>query len=206
MPPPALTPKGKMAYNLYREYRGVDGWWNTDGDFTIEDFLGLWILFESNSAQEEIWKEQGAWIATAIAQNLYVGGWNDPTGASNNAVFNFMGSWLDGGSALHAGPDSPGVKQYNRNHSALTDHQTFLKEQGTAAMHPTQLNFDRNNAPSNWGNIEGACTIQRTLQVAGKTTGSAKYSVYYLNPSFVVLSVNQSNYWTSQGVDMSFAE
>ena len=203
MPDPALTPDGRLVYSQYLDYQRIDGWWNNDGDFTIEDFVGLWILFESVSEVEVTWSEQGSWIATAIAQNLYVGGWRDATGASRNAVFNFIGLWLDADSSLGAGPNSKAVIEYNKNHPQV-NHQTFIKQKGTSALHPTQLNFDRNRAPSIWGNIKGALNIQVSLQKLGRETGPVENSVYYINPSFVVLSANQHGYWSSKGIDMSF--
>jgi len=199
MPPSALTENGREAVNIWHAYVKVGGWWNADGDFTVMDFLGMWILFEGKSGYGAIWTAQSNWISISVGQNLYVGGFNDPQGSSSNAVFNFIGSWLDGSSSLREGPD------YNqllpKNFPTVDDHEAFMKELGAAALHPTQLNFDRNNATSDWGNIKGAWDIQKSLKANKIPWGSEENSVYYLNPSFVVLSINQRSHWISEGVN-----
>jgi RHS repeat-associated protein len=195
--PPSLTPNGQKMYETYYiQYSGVDGWWNADGDFTLEDFVGMWILFESTAAWVDTWLKQGEKIASAVAQNLFVGGWNVSTGVNPNAVFNFMGAWKDGKSGITKGPEK--IKNYARD-SGLDDAQAKMKEWGMAALHPKTLNWDRNDAPSNWGNINGA----KDINVPRRNFGSASNSVYYKNSSFVVLSVNQYNYWALR-VDMTF--
>jgi len=192
-----LTDKGEAMYRLYVDYKEKSGWWNADGDFTLEDFVGLWIYFESRSSSRETWEAQGKLIASAIAQNLYVGGWNEASGGSLNAVLNFLGSWKDGKSGLGAGPGSESI-QMEALYSRLDDAQGFMKELGQAALHPKTLNYDRDKGPSIWGNIKGA----EDIDVSPKNFGPARDSVYYKNGSFVIFSIEQYNYW-SLTVDMS---
>ncbi len=56
LPSPPLTQKGREAYELYRaylEYTGDNGWWKTDGDFTVEEFLGMWIRVQANVVEKK---------------------------------------------------------------------------------------------------------------------------------------------------------
>jgi hypothetical protein len=197
---PELTEKGKFMQQLYDDYRKVSGWWNADGDFTLEDFVGLWILFEGSGASIiETWIEQANLISTAVAQNLFVGGWNPARGVSINAVFNFMGSWRDGESGLGKGPDAN--RWYARD-SGLADTQAFMKSLGKAALHPTNLNWDKNAAPSDWGNITGAKTLAEKYGIENGMGSSSKNDVYYRNGHFIIRSINQTNHWISLKVDM----
>jgi hypothetical protein len=95
------------------EWRDTPGWWNDDGNspFGLEEFLGLWILFESYSIPDYAAMANGE--ATAVAQALYAGGYNPATcrvgGVCSNAVFNYVGANIDtkNPSALISGPNSP---------------------------------------------------------------------------------------------------
>lgn len=106
---------------------------------------------------------------------------------------------MDGGSALKKGPYEPANRIYNLYHPALTDHQGFLRDRGMEALHPTQLNYDQHGGPSIWGNPVGFDTILQNLDKDKRTgepiTGPDRESVYYINGSFIVVSVRQYNYW-----------
>jgi RHS repeat-associated protein len=205
-----LTEAGRIKRELYERYLAADGWWKSStGSFTLEAFLGMWILFESRSSSVETWLNQANEIATAIAQNLFVGGWNRSTGLSINAVLNFMGSWVDGGSALRKGPDNESVKkEYLNNPGPSTESgKTPYELIHSLGKHATDINsvakWDRKNGPSIWGNINGAGQIAKNIQDARTPYGPIEKSAYYINSSFVILSVKQYKHWLSLNVDMS---
>ena len=41
-----LTEDGEHMLQLYLLYRNTPGWWNEDGDFTLDEFLGLTLYYE----------------------------------------------------------------------------------------------------------------------------------------------------------------
>ncbi len=90
-PTPKLTEKGKEIRDLFHQFLETDGWWSSSGKFGVNEFLGKWILFESTSSDAITWIKQANLVVTAIAQNLFVGGWNDKVGASYNAIYKFYG-------------------------------------------------------------------------------------------------------------------
>jgi hypothetical protein len=169
----------------------------------------MWALFESNSTPEiaDI-------IATVIAQNLYVGG-NNPAACSSqkcfNGVFNFMAAYSQGQGKLFDGPNSTGIKMFAKNNPGLggeAEVRSLVFSLGAHARNSTRVVGDRYNGPSNWGNIKGADTLadpdQFHIPVAPAINGTAPNTIYYLNPNFIVYSINQRKYFEPLGVDFSF--
>ena len=76
----------------------------------------------------------------------------------------------------------------------------LIHQWGTTALNPTIVSTDRYNAPSVWGNINGAEDIR---EKRNESNLRAEDSAYYVNGSFIILSVRQHNYWTALGVDMT---
>jgi hypothetical protein len=134
-----LTTRGADIETLFHEYQSSSGWWNDYGNitFTIEDFLGLYLMLES-SYNESIMKI----LSTVFAQVLYNGGWNPPYCASNicrNGVFNFIAANIDGRSALLAGPNSQSVGMIPRHHPRLGGNsgvRALIRQYGKEGFKP----------------------------------------------------------------------
>jgi hypothetical protein len=207
-----LTQDGQEIYGLYEQWRDTPGWWNNNmaGNLTLAQFLGLWILFESTVSDPEMHLALANMLATVIAQNLYVGGWNPAVciagGTCINAVFNFIGANRDGSSGLLSGPRNQGNQLWYKNHENLGSPgviRGLMSSLGTAALDPASLiTKNRWAGPSIWGNYNGAEDIYSTLQTNRIPFSLEEDSAYYIYGDFIVLSVNQFNYWDPQ-VDLN---
>lgn len=149
---------GADISSLFIDYQTHDGWWNNNRttQFGIEEFIGMYLLFESNSdlTIADV-------LATITAQNLYLGGFNPPTcnvgGQCFNAVFNFIAANIDGGSGLLAGSQNPSVKLYDKNAPSdlggAAGIRNTMSTLGQNALSPSSvITWDRNSGPSSWGN------------------------------------------------------
>jgi RHS repeat-associated protein len=212
--PVGLTSAGSELLALFELYQTTSGWWNNYGalPFNLNAFLGMWILFESayNLDVADL-------IISAISQNLFVGGWNSgscqPGGVCSNAVLNFMASFIDGSSALRGGPaNAINVPKFHDKVRGLSrGAYNLIRSFGGRALNPRSVvSWDRKNGPSIWGNINGTDTFRNKPynipESSNKQTiinGIAANTVYYYKGNFVILSVNQYNYWKALGVDMS---
>jgi RHS repeat-associated protein len=96
--PDNLTKGGRKAYEYYLKARNRAGWWNNNeiGTLTIEQFLGIYLLYEASGIDEVL-----PWIKDATGAQLYLQppddfGGNSPycTGeVCRNGILNFMASY-----------------------------------------------------------------------------------------------------------------
>jgi hypothetical protein len=201
---------GAEIRDLYISYRDNCGWWNNDctTTFGVEEFIGMYILFESNSNTN-----LANILVTIFAQNLYVGG-NNPAacsvgGVCANGAFNFIAANIDGSSGLLKGPLNDSIKIYDRNTPKLgsaADIRNLISRFGRSALNSNSVVlWDRKNGPSKWGNIQGADDIRKNLTQNKIQFGTDSNTVYHLTGNAVYLSVNQYNYWDALGVNMTLA-
>jgi hypothetical protein len=131
---------GAEMYQLYLDYKVSCGWWNKDctSEFRINEFIGMYLLFESN-AKSDISNV----LATTLAQNLYVGGFNPANcpggGVCENAALNFIAANIDGNSALLAGPDNKSNQNFDIDHPRIEDPAGKISSLGTAALATTSV-------------------------------------------------------------------
>lgn len=199
IPIPQLTEAGEAIRDIYLQYLSAEGWWKSSGSFGLNEFLGMWILFESYSRSLKTWRLQAEKIAIAIAQNMFTGGWNDPFGQSSYALFNFMGAWKDGKSGINAGPSNPSIEIYPRVSGWGDEAGQLISDLGRKARNRASIvSKDQWGGPSIWGNVEGL----RNVNIPNNQFGLSDNSVFDKNGSFVILTVRQYNYWSLQ-VDMT---
>ncbi len=198
------------------DYRDNPGWWNnnTRGTLTLEQFVGMYILFESSTGDKYSTLKAADTLSIIFAQNLFVGGWNDPVckagGACGNAVFNFIGANIDASSALLQGSSNLSNQRFAKYNDGLgtpDDIRILINNLGTKALDPGTVIGDRSSGPSIWGNYNGEMDIYKILSHNGTQNiafGSAVNTVYYLvNPNALYMSINQYYYWKNLGVDMT---
>jgi hypothetical protein len=203
---------GAEVYSLFIQYRDTCGWWNNDctTEFGIDEFLGLWILFEANGNPEI-----ASVISTIIAQNLYVGGYNPPPCQNQqtcfNAVFNFIGAYSGGRGGLFAGPTSRRAREFVLNRPQLGnngDARSMMSSLGSQARNPNSVVlWDRYYGPSNWGNVSDWGKRLRRGEISeGTINGYASSTVYFYINNAIYFSKAQYEYWEALGVDMTLAE
>jgi hypothetical protein len=93
-----LTEGGRRAYELYLKARNNPGWWNNNevGTLTIEQFLGIFLLYEAGGLEAAL-----PWIKDASGYQLFLPapdgfGGNTPycTGeVCRNGTLNFMAAY-----------------------------------------------------------------------------------------------------------------
>ncbi|NUQ84039.1 MAG: hypothetical protein HUU11_04930, partial [Anaerolineales bacterium] len=197
---------GDEIKSIFESFRDACGWWNNNctSEFTIEQFLGMYLLFESNidapRAQIDTLSEV---LATISAQNLYVGGFNPAYcsvgGQCANAVFNFIAANIDGSSGLWGGPNAAasyaqktGVPKYG-SETALRDK---IASVGQMALDPsTVISWDRNKGPSSWGNDQSWADALIVEEIWEGFNGLSPNSIYYYYRDAIYFSVDQWLYW-----------
>jgi hypothetical protein len=135
-------------------------------------------------------------------------GWNPATfanGYSENAIFNFIAANIDGDSALlHY--DSLGVIHFIDNNPGLERVSglritELIDEIGTSALSESSvISWVQDDSPAIWGNIVGASDINYDSWHRLKET-----SAFYVNPTFVILTPRQYNFWDDR-VDMTLVD
>ena len=188
---------------LFLEYRQTSGWWNQNGNFSLEAFLGLTLYYEyattppdgvapfTEAASRKLWW----WCAESNCSNDYA------------AVLNYIGT-----------------RQVMRSRYAdwksgdsLTD-KTLRREaynfpralnMATTAIHPSDLDWKSGrvgyDVPWDWGNLsmfpKGS---HRAIQLAASEPSLAVNSVVYFygndanvknGKAFVIMTYNQEKYW-----------
>ena len=195
---------GADVYKLYQEFHSACGWWNNNckASFGINEFLGMWILFESSYDSTH-----GILIAKVVAQNLYVGGNRpavcNPGNCPAAAVFNFIAAYSKGKGGLFAGPNSEAIQNAHKSHPGIS--ASVISDLGSKALDPASVfGEDRWNSPSNWGNIpDWGNTLRDNRIQEAQFNGMNSATVYYYNGSFIVHSYFQKSHWEALGVDMT---
>lgn len=201
-----LTDLGAKVAMLFRDmYDYTDGWWWDDGSFTLEEFLGMWIIHE---AAED--PEKAALIAKTITQSLYVGhvvGTDDAACTSEvcrNGMFNIMAAKANDDGALAGGfLDMADVSTYGGYGGGNGAKMGAAAQYGSAALHPTSLIWDKNDAPHNWGNSDPGTRGLRDAGIDPDDFGTRVDSIYYMQGNWLIYTPNQAAYWISQGVPIT---
>jgi len=191
---------------LFEKLRDKCGWWNDNcaSEFTVEQFMGLYIMYENNTDMK---KEQIVILenilATITAQNLYVGGFNPAYcrvgGQCDNAVFNFIAHLIDGGSGLWEGLDAAnayaqdtGVPKFG-SEIELRDLMSSL---GQKALDPSSvITWDQRKGPSSWGNDQSWASALIDKEIWEGFNSLSPDSIYYYLDDAIYFSVDQYNYW-----------
>ena len=203
-----LTEMGAKIAALFKDMYGhTDGWWWADGSFSLEEFLGMWIIHEAAGDPEK-----AALIAITIAQSLYVGhvvGANDAACTSeicHNGVFNIMAAKANDNGALAGGfLDMADVSAYGGYGGGNGAKMGAAAQYGSAALHPTSLIWDKNDAPHNWGNSDAGTTGLRgnPYHIKDGFHGAQIDSIYYMRGNWLIYTPNQAAHWISQGVPIT---
>jgi len=189
---------GAEVYKLFLQYRDTCGWWNSGCaiNFGLEEFLGLWIYFESNRDSQI-----AGVLSTIIAQNLYVGG-NNPAVCSPKdcfaGVFNFIASYSNGRGGLFGGPS------YAANETGTLSSSSNLSGWGKKALDMFSIVSPvRDLGPSNWGNRGGWGDALKDAHIPSYfVNGLAVDTVYFYTNNAIYYSISQQEYWKNLGVDM----
>jgi hypothetical protein len=196
---------GDQVKAWYDEYNKTPGWWNNyaKGTLTLEAFIGLWALMESGGNLTI-----ACVIATIIAQNLYVGGFNPRacnTLSCVNGAFNFMAAQSQGTGGLFSGPEAN--KLYAKGLLGPNGKLKMYKDEaevanlifnlGSKALDiGSVISLDKNKGPASWGNTKYWDDDLRYAGVhEGVINGTAKDTVYYYLGNAVYYSVAQYKYW-----------
>lgn len=186
----------------------TDAWWYDDGDFTFEEFNGLLAIHEGagNELYANLW-------AIMSAQQLYVGGFNDPycqSGPCMNGTFNFWAaysgsSWMLVNMYVKGDKD---IKDYvgygGRGISSPADTMKQARILGNSILHPKVLDPRRNDSLSNCGNdpslvtklLNTLITSQDDIKPNTFYPGGNQGIYYYTQNGYGVwYSVNGWNKW-----------
>lgn len=211
------------GYDLWRIFLDMKSrrgqWWNSDPEncFTFNTFIGLLILNESNlflSPDNGInsgSQQRAEIIALITSQNLYVGGTYTPycispslcySGAFNywsretEAAQNLINDYFTTG---YVGPASVG-NYYRAGQSGVhPDISLVLSESerlGATALHPSNLNSNKDEAPTGYGNYyEWMMFLRKETIPERKINGTKKETVYYYADDAIYYSQLQYRYW-----------
>ena len=191
---------------IFETFRDTPGWWNNNGtsEFTIEEFVGLYFLYESNiDGSKEKVEELAEILATITAQNLYVGGFNPAYcsvgGQCDNAVFNFIAANIDGNSGLWGRSDAAEAYALNTGAPKFggeTELRDKISELGQMALDPsTVISWDREKGPSSWGNDQSWASALIANKKWEGFNGLSRDSIYYYYKDAIYFSVNQWSHW-----------
>jgi hypothetical protein len=200
-----LTEAGKKAEKLYQKYAGYTPaqWWNIDGNFTIEEFLGLMLEYDISAETPAT-----DLITEAVARQIWIDATSHeghPAYCTNNicknGVFNFIGKYVESAQRrfIYVTPPEEDIPLYDfpcgkSGATAMSDAQNI----GEKILHPQAAWKEYSEtAPYHWGNPP---TPQWALKVHGMDIiGERPDQVYYLGGAhFVVYSIAQDNYWSTR--------
>jgi hypothetical protein len=176
------------------------GWWWGGGEFTLEHFVGLWIIPESSD--EPI---RASFVIETIAQGLYVGhdSTKEDAACPASVCINLMAakSQLTGG--FLSTKDVSTYLGYGYTITPNTTQANLIMNKafgyGDAALHPSSLNPDENNAPQNWGNSPNGTHLLRTkYHISDGYHGSEIHSIYFMQQTWLVYTPNQAAHWPCQ--------
>jgi len=223
-PPPTLTtgdgvsnrlPYGgnevMALYNKMKDY--TDGWWHKYPgiSFSFEVFTGLMIYHEGASGGEVTERL----VAEASSQQLYVGNSDRPAycsqgQCSENAVANYWAAtsgsvWELVKYYIRENHDISEYTAYGGHGISKTDLVKTVKALGDRALHPTELNYNADNALSKYGNdrtwVEKIVSYNRIFAEKEYRDGSPQNVYYFLsttNGSAIYYSKNQEIWWAAQ--------
>jgi RHS repeat-associated protein len=214
---------GEELYQVFELMKGcADCWWNVNGDFTIETFIGFIIMAEG-SGDEQAYKA----LEQIYAQRLYVGGGSGetgpycPSGTCFNGVFNYLAATSGSARFLiqsyhpergnldihrYMGPQSIGLYSLQGNSQEVEQAITTANNLGGYALQPTTL-YGFNIGPSEYGLVSmGGKISEISSNVRNSSTYIPEYSINGLSTNLVYLyandafyySINQQNYWLGQ--------
>ena len=113
--------------------------------------------------------------------------------AKANAGGSFAGGFLD----------MPDVTAYDGYGGGRGANMGAAAQYGGAALHPTSLIRDKNNAPFNWGNSDPGTDGLRLAGITKEDFGTRIDSIYFMQGNWLIYTPNQAAYWISQGVPIT---
>jgi hypothetical protein len=191
---------GERIYKVFLLFKNTHGWWNADGDFTLAEFVGLWILTEAGWGTPNFPDAiVASLIAQVVAQNLYVGG-NNPAYCKSescwNGVFNYMWKQSQGGDSLLRITKDTISAYMGPSSLAATNPEALMAaalRYGNAALHPTTLIWDGgNDVPINWGNNRDRTDDLAQKHVDPCVLHGPNDPVYFYCSNFYLYSANQA--------------
>jgi len=192
---------GEQMYGMYIWLAEHPGWWNEDGDFTLDELLGLVLV------RERFWHLAATdWIVEAAARQI----WSDATPLGGHApycistpcfygVFNFLAAYSESAQHMAETYFGSGISwpQWEMQSSVMDDARAM----GERVLHPRpEWTVYSNDLAYHWGNSdEWAARLVEAGQTPG--AGSVRRSrVVYWEQNFIVSTVNQFYVWGQPGL------
>jgi hypothetical protein len=191
-----LTNAGKKMYKMYGELNSKAGWWNDNqpGGMTVEEFLGLWTLWErggnpglqsdlTEAVKNQLWMDD----ENQLNRPAYCRGRTCMRG-----LFNFMGEYGGGHNAARYTGNAQPQLVIDEGEYTLADLMAKAGPLGQelSMYDPTRISYNP-NVPFGWGNNN---EYYKMVENADLGYGGNQI-VNKLSPDFVIYTINQWNNW-----------
>ena len=184
---------GLNMLRLYHEFDKTPGYWSSDGNFTLEEFIGFYVLAETNSSEpniilieaitRRIWTGGGGYIPYCSEKNCVVG------------IFNFFGEYSD--SSILA------YRYLVESSVGFSDDYYPAGREGIFELYAFDIGRRILNPPSSWkqydpdkpyhfGNNEG---LVEAWEDVGNEDGYLYNQLVVSYGNFYIATINQDNYW-----------
>jgi RHS repeat-associated protein len=196
-----LTDDGEHMLQLFLNYRNTSGWWNEDGNFALDEFLGLTLYYEyADTPADGI-----GYFTEAVGRKL--SWWCKETGCSNDtaSMLNYIGTRAAMRSRYAATQyNDASLADQTRSSYGLDRFYDAIGMGQNAATNPAwKSGAVGYNVPWDWGNLSMFPVDARVpMTKINKFNLISSYSIVYRygvdpNTAFVIVTFNQETYWKS---------
>ena len=195
-----LTGWGEHMLELFLEYRRTPGWWNQDGDFTLEKILGLTLYYEFADTPSD-----GVAPFTEAAGRK-ISWWCQENGCSNDmaAVLNYIGTRQVMRDRYNDWKyEDANLKDVTKESYRPGTYGVAIGMAQNALNNPAWQSGEVGyNIPWDWGNLSMFPADVRAVMANIDEFSLAVNAVIYRygdnpNTAFVIFSYNQEKYWKS---------
>jgi RHS repeat-associated protein len=202
-----LTEWGKKMLALFHAYQDTPGWWHGgDGDFTLQEFLGLTLYLEL--ADMPFTEQVTGYLTEAVARKMYW--WGKETGSKNilATTLNYIGTRAVTRDRFDFVGNGNKLAEHTILHPAY--HYAETQQMASDTLHPVNSDWASGrvgyDVPWDWGNLSmfPEASAKEMLKLPAAEYGLAVSSVVYLyghnspqplQNAFVIVTCNQEKYW-----------
>ncbi len=197
---------GADMHKLFVWYQTNPGWWNEDSDFTLDEFVGLMLMYDISSSVDA-----AGLISEASARHVWgdarvVGGLKAFCSSDdcNMGFFNYLAFYVESAmrrastnNSIGSPYDTSKPSEEDRPNTAWgADPMSMARKIGHSITHAIpQWRYYSDLKPYHWGNSPTpgwADDVQRGTEI-----GMHENNLYYFQYNFVVYSDYQRRYWES---------
>ncbi len=194
-----LTDWGEWMLDLFLAYRETPGWWNQDGDLTLDEFLGLTLYYEYADTPTDA----AAFFTEAVSRKMWW--WCQENACRNDyaAVLNYVGTRQVMRSRYNWWQSGDSLTRKTPYHSAYDFPQAL--SMANNAIHPTNPDWKSGavgyDVPWDWGNLS-MFPRDAWASMADSERSLAVNAVVYFRGQlddrgspFVIVTFRQERYW-----------